>query len=307
MDSKMNKIISIIVEGLDKWLDRLQELDYGVYIGKFINIILILIGAGVIIRVGRSGIQRFFLAQKKNRLSLDERRANTLSTIAQSVLRYGVYFFAAASILYVLGLGGTAGSLLATAGIGGLAVGFGAQNLVRDIITGLFILFEDQYAVGDYVVIGETRGTVEEIGLRVTRIRGFQGDLTVIPNGEISKVTNYTRGNSLAIVDIGIAYKTDINKAIGVMEQVGHQLRQENDQIVEPPVVLGVAGLEESRVTLRMIARTMPLQHWNVERQLRKRLKEAFDRENIEIPYQRRVIVTQMDNASEKMDDYREV
>ncbi|MGI6707141.1 MAG: mechanosensitive ion channel family protein [Clostridia bacterium] len=303
----MERIIHIIAAGLDKWLDRFRELDYGVYIGKFINIVLILIVVAIVIRLGRSGINRFFKKQKEKRLSLDERRVDTLSTIAQSVLRYGVYFFAAASILYVLGLGGTAGSLLATAGIGGIAVGFGAQHLVRDIFTGLFILFEDQYAVGDNVSIGEIRGTVEEIGLRVTRIRGFQGDLTVIPNGEISKVTNYSRGNSLAIVDIGIAYKEDINKAIEVMERVGDRLRQEYDQIVEPPVVLGVVGLEETKVTLRMIARTLPLQHWNVERQLRKRLKEAFDRENIEIPYQRRVIVTQADHASEKTDDYREV
>jgi len=307
MDSKMKRILAIIMDGLNKWLDRFQGLDYGVYIGRLINILLILIGATIIIRLGRSGIRRFFLAQKKHRLSLDERRIDTLSTIAQSVLRYGVYFFAATGILYVLGLGGTAGSLLATAGIGGLAIGFGAQDLVRDIITGLFILFEDQYAVGDNVAIGDTRGTVEEIGLRVTRIRGFQGDLTVIPNGEITKVTNFSRGNSLAIVDIGVAYNTDVNKAMKVMEQVGEQLRQENDQMVEPPVVLGVVGLEETRVILRMVARTMPLQHWNVERELRKRLKEAFEQEHIEMPYQRRVIVTQMDHTTEKMDGYREV
>jgi small conductance mechanosensitive channel len=182
-------------------------------------------------------------------------------------------------------------SILATAGIGGLAVGFGAQGLVKDVINGFFILFEDQYAVGDFVTIGDTTGTVEEIGLRITKIRSFKGDLTIIPNGQIQKVVNYTRGNMLAVVDVGIAYEMDIEKSIKVIEMVAREYAQENPDIVEEPQVLGVMDLGESQITIRVIARSLPMKQWAVERELRKRIKEAFDRNGIEIPYPRRVVI----------------
>jgi len=187
---------------------------------------------------------------------------------------------------------------LATAGIGGLAIGIGAQSLVKDVVTGFFILFEGQFAVGDLVAIGDITGTVEEIGLRVTHIRGFKGDLNIIPNGTIDKVTNFSRGNSLAIVDISIDYEADVDKALKVLEKVSMDFSRDNPDIIEPPQVLGIMNLGEYDVNIRVIARTAGLKHWGVERELRKRIKHAFAKEGIEMPYPRRVVITQNEKSS---------
>src|SRR5699024_2950848 len=143
-------------------------------------------------------------------------------------------------------------SILATAGLGGLAIGFVAQSLVKDVITGFFILFEDQYAVGDFIEIEGITGTVEEIGLRITKIRGFKGDLNIIPNGQILMVTNYTRGNVLAVVEVSVAYKSDIDRATDVMQKVADAYAKQDDDIVEPPNVLGVVNLGPNGVDIRL-------------------------------------------------------
>lgn len=273
---------------LKAWLEGFTIESYMHLSFVALKILLILFVASIIYKVGKALINRFFDAQIQARLGMDARKINTLRALSQSVLKYVVYFIAA---LTVLGQFVDTTSILATAGIGGLAIGFGAQNLVKDVISGFFILFEDQYAVGDFVTIGDTTGTVEEIGLRITKVRGFKGDLTIIPNGQILKVVNYTRGNVLAVVDIGVSYETDIDKAIKVIESVAKKYAQENQNIVEEPQVLGVMDLGDSQITIRAIARTLPMKHWEAERELKKRIKEAFDENGIEIPYPRRVII----------------
>jgi len=287
-----------LIEGVRTWVAQLLKVDYPVYIGRLVNVILILIAANIIIRIGRVIIREFFRRQQKHRFSMDERKANTLSTIMQSILRYTVYFCVVLAVLDVLGLKSTTNSLLATAGIGGLAIGIGAQSLVKDVVTGFFILFEGQFAVGDLVAIGDITGTVEEIGLRVTHIRGFKGDLNIIPNGTIDKVTNFSRGNSLAIVDISIDYEADVDKALKVLEKVSMDFSRDNPDIIEPPQVLGIMNLGEYDVNIRVIARTAGLKHWGVERELRKRIKHAFAKEGIEMPYPRRVVITQNEKSS---------
>jgi small-conductance mechanosensitive channel len=252
------------------------------------KIVIIIVGARIAYKIGKVLINRFFDKQGKSRFEMDPRKVNTLQTLSQSILRYGIYFIAG---MMILGEFVDTTSILATAGIGGLAIGFGAQNLVKDIITGFFILFEDQYAVGDFVTLGDVTGTVEEIGLRITKIRSFKGDLTVIPNGQVSKVVNYTRGNVLAVVDMAVSYGTNIDEAIKVMESVARKYAKENSDIVEEPQVLGVMNLEDSQVSIRLIARTLPMKQWGIERELRKRVKEAFDANGIEIPYPHRVII----------------
>ena len=182
-------------------------------------------------------------------------------------------------------------SILAAAGLGGLAIGFGAQSLVKDIIAGFFILLEDQFAVGDYVSVDEAKGTVEDLGLRITKLRSFNGDLHIIPNGDIKKVINHSRGNSLAIVDVAIAYETDIDKAIEVLSKIVNEYYDKNRSVVvEQPKVLGITKLSDSDISLRIIARTLPLMHWNVGREIRKSIKEAFEQGGIEVPYPKRVI-----------------
>lgn len=273
-------------------LEKLHNIEPDAYIelaGRLLKIILILVAAKIIYRIGRAIISGFFRRRTSARFHVSEKKVNTLSVLSQSILRYILYFIAGIMILEQLGV--NTASLIATAGIGGVAIGFGAQSLVKDVITGFFILFEDQYAVGDRVTIDNITGMVEEIGLRTTKIRGFEGEVTIIPNGQILKVINHSRGNILAVVDVNIAYEEDINDAIRIMEDVARKYAAENENIVEEPQVLGVTNLGEYGITVRLIAKTANMQKWGVERELRKRIKEAFDDNKIEIPYPRMVII----------------
>jgi Mechanosensitive ion channel. len=270
---------------------KLQTIDYTQLMSKSIGILITIIIAVAVIQAGNFIIQRVMNAQAKRKFPMDEKRMKTLISVLKSILRYTVYFIAIITILDTLGV--PVSSLLAAAGIGGLAIGFGAQSLVKDIINGFFVLFEDQFAVGDYVSIDGITGTVLDIGLRVTKIQGFAGDINIIPNGSINKVTNFTRGNNMAIVDVSVTYDTDLDKAIAILERVGRQMHEEKPEVQDIPQVLGVTELGESGITLRMIAKTLPMNHWAVERELRKRIKEAFDKEGIEIPYPRMVVIPQ--------------
>ncbi|SFQ25482.1 mechanosensitive ion channel family protein [Caldicoprobacter faecalis] len=284
----MKEFLLSIGRELNAWIEGFTIENYQHLAFIALKILAILFLAGVVYRIVKVLIDRFFNAQIQAKIGVDVRKVNTLRALAHSILKYTVYFVTG---LTVLGQFVDTTSILATAGIGGLAIGFGAQSLVKDVISGFFILFEDQYAVGDFVTIGDTTGTVEEIGLRITKIRGFKGDLTIIPNGQVQKVVNYTRGNVLAVVDISVPYETDIDRAIKLIEDVAKRYAQENKNIVEQPQVLGVIDMGDSQITIRAVARTLPLKHWEVERELKKRIKEAFDENDIGIPYPRRVII----------------
>lgn len=256
------------------------------------TIIVILIITKILIRVISSLIERFFAKQKESRFGLSERKADTLSGLLKSILRYALYFIAIVAIAEQLMPNGIK-TVLAVTSVAGVAIGFGAQSLVKDVISGFFILFEDQFAVGDYVQIDGMSGIVETLGLRITKLRDFSGDLHIVPNGSITKVTNKSRGNMRALVDVDIAYEEDINHAIKVIQSVSEEIKKDMTDIVEGPEVLGVTKLGESGITIRVIARTIPMQQFGVEMELRKRIKYALDSEGIEIPYPRRVIVNQ--------------
>jgi small conductance mechanosensitive channel len=275
----------------EKFIDWFRQYKIENYIQTgfvLLRVLFIILIAGIVYKVGKVIIKRFFEAQSRSRFHMDKRKIDTLSALSQSLLKYLVYFVAG---LTILGQFMDTTSILATAGIGGLAIGFGAQSLVKDVISGFFILFEEQYAVGDYVSIGDTTGTVEEIGLRITKIRGFKGELTVIPNGQVIKVINYTRGNILAVVDVGVSYESDVDKAIQIMKEAALKYAKENSDIVEEPQVLGIMDLGDSNIVIRIVARTLPMKHWGVERELRKRIKEALDRNGIPVPYPPQIIV----------------
>lgn len=261
----------------------------GTVIGTVIGVtVLSFIG----IKIGDALIDRVF-RPKAQKLPFDEKKILTLRTLAKSILRYTTYFLAGFTVLVQIA-GGVANlkGFLAGAGILGLAVGFGAQSLVKDVITGFFILLEGQYAVGEYITTGTFSGIVEEVGLRVTRLRDWGGEYHIIPNGQITAVTNFSRGDMRALVDVGIAYGEDIERALLVMNTVVNDLaRDMADIIVEGPEVLGVVAFGPDEVTLRAVARTKPMEQWQVERELRKRFKEAFDQQGIEIPYPRQIIV----------------
>lgn len=185
--------------------------------------------------------------------------------------------------------------ILAGAGILGLAVGFGGQYLVRDIITGFFIISENQYRIGDVINIGGVSGVVEDITLRVTTLRDMDGTVHHIPHGEIKTVSNLTKQFSKINLNIRVAYSADLNQVIAVVNRVGTTLAAENywkDLILETPTFLRVDGLDDSAVNIKITGITQPSKQWEVAGELRKRIKEAFDADGIEIPFPQRVIHT---------------
>ncbi len=219
------------------------------------------------------------------------KKAGTIQTLSDSIIKYTVYFLAFMAILGVLGLGAAVTSLLAAAGIGGIVIAFGAQSLVKDVFSGIFMLLENQYAVGDYIEAEGERGTVEAVTLRTTSIRKFTGEIATIPNGSITKVINYSRGDHLAVINISVSYDTDIEKASQIMQSLGLAYMAAHDNILEEPHVLGITELEESGIALRMILRVKPLTHWETERALRRLIVEEFARQNVKIPYPHRVVI----------------
>lgn len=269
-------------------IDDGQIMNY-VKIGA--TIIAILIITKILTRVISSLIERFFAKQKQSRFGLSERKADTLSELLKSILRYALYFIAIVAIAEQLMPNGIK-TVLAVTSVAGVAIGFGAQSLVKDVISGFFILFEDQFAVGDYIQIDGMSGIVETLGLRITKLRDFSGDLHIIPNGSITKVTNKSRGNMRALVDVDIAYEEDIDHAIKTIKNVSDEIKRDMEEVVEGPEVLGVTKLGESGITIRVTAKTTPMKQWGVEMELRKRIKYALDSEGIEIPYPRRVVVS---------------
>jgi small conductance mechanosensitive channel len=209
------------------------------------------------------------------------RRLETVGTLAVSIVRYILYFVAFAISLGELGLGNAMNSMLAAAGIGGIAIGIGAQSLIKDIMTGFFILFEDQFAVGDYVTIGDVTGTVERIELRTTAVRGYRGEINVIPNGNIGVMTNFSRNDYLAMIDIPAAQGTDTEKAMALMLEEALAFAGEDKAVTGRPEVLGVVEAKDTASVIRLIQKVRPMQHWRVQRELTRRILERFKQEGI--------------------------
>lgn len=244
------------------------------------------------IKIGSSIIHKFMYRQRKSnsKFTLNEKRSMTLEAILKSVLRYTVYFFGIVAILTII-----FGPISLTfAGIGGVAIGFGAQSLVKDIINGFFILFEDQYAVGDYINIDDKSGIVESIELRVTKLRDFNGDLHIIPNGLISKITNHSRGDMRVTVDVDIPYEEDEDKVIEIISNECKNFKEQNPNMVDGPSVLGISALKESSLTIKIVGKAKPMTQGECEMKLRKEIKKVLDKEKIQVPYPRRRIVNEV-------------
>lgn len=215
-----------------------------------------------------------------------EQRATTLTDILKNTGMGLIALVAGTMILKELGL--DIGPIIAGAGIVGLAVGFGAQTLVRDVISGFFILLENQFNVGDVIQVGNLAGGVEKMTLRATFLRDLQGALHIIPNGEIRILSNLTRDWSRVKIDVGVAYEEETDRAMAVLERIGRELwgdERYRPLLLEEPTVTGVEALGDSSVVVRILARTPPGKQWDVARALRKRIKETFEQEGIEMPY----------------------
>ncbi len=220
--------------------------------------------------------------------SLNKRRADSLGPLLRRLIAWVAYIAAAMMSLDHLGV--DVATLLAGAGIIGLAVGFGAQNLVKDVITGFFLMLDDELREGDFVAVGDAVGTVEHVGLRVTRLRAFDGTLWYLSNGDISRVANKSREWMLAIVGVGLAYEEEVARGLKVIQEVGDKWAEEHgDIILDSPLAQGVVGLNASDVGVRLIVKLRSGEQWAAERELRHRIKKAFDEQGVEIPFPRQV------------------
>ena len=260
-----------------------------------LRIAAVLLGAILLVRLMRRAVVRLQSKVSETTTPLRSlQRTQTLASVASSAGMVLIWFFA---VIYVLSeLNFNLAPLLAGVGVIGLAVGFGAQNLVRDVVTGFFILFEDQYGTGDIIEINQVAaGKVERLTLRVTGMRGLDGTLHYIANGEIKVVSNRSKDWARALVDVGVAYKEDPVKVRTVLESVAAAAKIDPEvgrDLYDLPEILGVELLGEYEVVWRMIADTKPGKQWQVARDLRERVKVAFDEAEIEIPFPHRVMVS---------------
>lgn len=257
------------------------------YLATPARVLLILLLAGIALRLIPRLISRLRRAlQERQDSAEDARRIHTLSRVIRYVVTVAVTVVAGIVILGEFGV--SVAPILGAAGVVGIALGFGAQSLVKDYFTGFFLLLENQIRIGDVVEAGGKGGVVEELTLRYLRLRDYEGNVHYIPNGAISVVTNRSLGYAYAVVDAGVAYGEDIDRVIEVMRRVGEELRQDaafSAKILDALEVAGVDRWADSAVVIRCRFKVMPLEQWNVRREYLRRLKTAFDLEGIEIPY----------------------
>jgi small conductance mechanosensitive channel len=230
---------------------------------------------------------------------LDPRRQRvyTIGNLLTSAARYVIWPIAVIMILSELNI--NVGALVATAGIAGLAFGFGAQTLVKDVIAGIFLLFDDTIHVGDLVRIGNEAGTVEDIGVRLIRVRKFDGEVLMVPAGELRIFGNKSIEFARVIVPVGLSYEQDIDTILPVMERVASEWAASVDEDIlldEAPTVQGLMDFGDSSVTARIVAKVRPGEQFQAERDLRLRLKSAFDALGIEIPFPRRTVYTRTES-----------
>jgi len=229
-----------------------------------------------------------------------QQRVDTLASVFTATGRGIIVLVALLTLLPLAGI--SIGPLLAGVGIIGLAVGFGAQSLVKDIISGLFILLDNQYSKGDVVTLAGISGLVEDVGIRRTVLRDLDGIVHYIPNGEIAVASNFTQEYSRVNLNVGVSYSEDLDHVIEVINRVGEELAADPEWepfILTPPKSWGVDNFGDSGIDIKIVGDTKPIKQWDVMRELRKRLKKAFDQEGIEIPYPHRVMVTRGAKATD--------
>jgi len=230
------------------------------------------------------------------------KRTDTLKSVASRTASVAVWTVAVVMALSEIGY--NVGPLLAGAGVAGIAIGFGAQNLVRDFFAGFFLLTENQIRVGDVAVINGQGGLVEQINLRTTIIRDVAGDVHIFPNGAITQLTNKTREYSFYVFDVGVAYKEDIERVMRVMEAVAAELKQDAEigaRILEPIEVFGLDKFADSAIVIKARIKTTPNQQWTVGRAYNLRLKKRFDAENIEFPFPHRTVIIRGENQEDEI------
>lgn len=258
---------------------------YGPIIVQIIGIIFL---SRVFVVVSELIIEKFFVNTERT-TELDLQRQRTLLPLIKSSVKYAIYFIAFVLVIRALGINPAA--ILAGAGIVGIVVGLGAQPLINDIVSGFFILFENIYLVDDYIETETARGRVEGIDIRTTRIRDPNGQLHILRNGQLNKVINYSKDYTHAVVEVGVAYDSNLDQVYEVLRKAGQELKQKDPNVLDATQVKGLEKFGESELLVRTTTRVKPGQHLEVSRRYRKMIKEAFDKEGIEIPFARRVLI----------------
>lgn len=279
---------SVIVDIVVEWL-----LTHG------LRIVLILVGMWVATKLSRKIGKRIIRISANDDPSTDKERERRVKTLVQIItFAAKVLIIAVGGMMIIKEIGIDIGPILAGAGILGLAIGFGSQALVKDLVSGFFLIMENQIRVGDVVRIGSTAGLVERITLRTVILRDLDGIVHTIPNGEIATLSNMTYGWSRANLDIGVAYKENVDEVMKVLKDLSQNMYEEEKYqgvILEKPTILGVDSLGDSAVTVKMIIKTAPLKQWDVAREFRRRVKNEFDRLGIEIPFPQRTVYIRQD------------
>lgn len=280
-------VVERFIDGvITKMLDEEMWLEIS---GTALKVVLLTIGAYILIRVVRMIIRKSFSVRFKGPIKVTGRRHQTLSKLLENVVTYVIWFMAMVTILSLFSI--NISGIIAGAGVVGLAVGFGAQNLVRDVITGFFIIFEDQFSVGDYVRINQAEGTVQEIGLRTTKVQAWTGEIFIFPNGNVTDVVNFSLHNSIAVVDLSISHDSDLAKVERLIMEFLETVQPNYEEVISPAELLGVQNMTATEVVMRLTAETLPMQHFGVARRMRRDLKEFFDARGVELPYPRMVVM----------------
>ncbi|MCP9449495.1 MAG: mechanosensitive ion channel family protein [Nitrospira sp.] len=276
----------------EAWGTQLIERSIQWGMGSGIRAVLICLGMLFLLAVVKQALARVRrLLEGALPTPAQRQRAETLTQVLRDVAR--VFIVAVGTMMILSEIGIDLKPLLAAAGLGGLAIGFGAQSLVKDVISGFFILLEDSIAVGDVVEIAGVSGLVEEVKLRSIRLRDVSGSVHVVPNGIVDRVKNMTKGFSFYVFDVGVAYKEDVDRVMAVLVEIADELRADPlyaEDILEPLEMLGVDRFDDSAVIIRCRIKTMPIKQWRVGREMNRRIKKTFDAKGIEIPFPHRTL-----------------
>ena len=272
----------------ERWATRLMErfVEWGLSSG--IRVVLVSLAMLFLLAITNQVLKRLRrLYEGALPSPAQRRRADTLTYVLRDMAR--VFILAVGTMMILSEIGIDLKPLLAAAGLGGLAIGFGAQSLVKDVIAGFFILLEDSISVGDVVEVAGVSGLVEEVKLRTITLRDLAGNVHIVPNGIVDRVKNMTKGYSYYVFDIGVAYREDVDR---VMTELQRDPQYAAD-ILEPLEMLGVERFDESAVIIRCRLKTVPSQQWRVGREMNRRIKKTFDAQGIEIPFPHRMIYWQ--------------
>lgn len=276
----------------ERWVTRLMErfIEWGM--GSGIRVLLVGVTMVLLLVITKQVLKRLRNLYEGTLPSpAQRRRADTLTHVLRDVAR--VFILAVGTMMILSEIGIDLKPLLAAAGLGGLAIGFGAQSLVKDVISGFFILLEDSISVGDIVEVAGVSGVVEEIKLRTITLRDVSGNVHIVPNGIVDRVKNMTKGYSYSVLDVGVAYREDVDRVMAVLIEIAEDLQTDPlyaPDILEPLEMLGVDRFDESAVIIRCRLKTQPSQQWRIGREMNRRIKKTFDAKGIEIPFPHRTI-----------------